>query len=222
METKRNGDIHFGIWMLLLITTPIFLTHVFTPATQALYIGDGSSVHNNIDFEDISSFQTSGYVRHKNTNCFLEGASVKVDGNRLIKVFVDSNEKDVNVLIILEDEKPLQTEIDKFVNNYKTQKFAFDGIFAMLGSHDCRLDDEMDISADGTYQYNGGRSLCGNEDDQRIKAGTWALDEKLRFVIFDRYEARKFQADINFLSDTMVALSGSYMGVPVSGEYVPR
>ena len=84
-------------------------------------------------------------------------------------------EKEVNVLVSLTDVKAPMADQLVFAKNYKTSRFSWDGIFAMLGSHDCRLDDEMDINIDGTYLYNGGSSLCGNEDDQRLKTGigTW-------------------------------------------------
>jgi hypothetical protein len=64
--------------------TPSYLTHNFDPATRALYIGDGSQIHNNIDFEDISSFTVDGSLFYKNTSCAVEGAFILVDGESVI------------------------------------------------------------------------------------------------------------------------------------------
>ena len=140
----------------------------------------------------------------------------------VITVKNGSVSKDLTVLILLDDVKPSQDNINTFAGDYRTSRFSWDGIFSMLGSHDCRLDDEMEINPDGTYLYNGGASLCGNEDNQRLRTGTWDMDENLTFVIFDKNQSHEFRANLNFLSDTMIALSGNYQGIPVSGEYVPR
>ncbi|RED92319.1 putative secreted protein (Por secretion system target) [Marinoscillum furvescens DSM 4134] len=37
--------------------------HEFTPAQKVLFIGEGVSVQNEVDFKDVSSFTVSGYVR---------------------------------------------------------------------------------------------------------------------------------------------------------------
>ncbi|MGB1017673.1 MAG: LamG-like jellyroll fold domain-containing protein [Chitinophagales bacterium] len=66
------------------VITPSYLIHNFSPATQALFIGDGSSVYNNIDFEDISSFTVQGSLFFANTSCPVEGATLKVDGDIVI------------------------------------------------------------------------------------------------------------------------------------------
>ena len=66
------------------VLTPTFPSHQFNPATKALFLGDGSSVHNNIDFEDKSSFVVQGTVffdqkRHgDNSNCPSEGVKISV------------------------------------------------------------------------------------------------------------------------------------------------
>lgn len=64
--------------------TPIFQTHQFNPGNRVLFIGDNSTIQNNINFEDISSFPVNGSVRYKETACFVEGASVLVDGSLVV------------------------------------------------------------------------------------------------------------------------------------------
>lgn len=66
------------------VLTPSFLIHQFDPSTRALYIGDGQTVHNNIDFEDISSFTVTGTVFYENTTCPAEGVVLSVDGNQVV------------------------------------------------------------------------------------------------------------------------------------------
>ncbi len=59
---------------------PIFGVHEFDPFEQLRIIGPGSSVHNGIDFEDISSFAVSGTVRYYNTTIPVEGVIISIDG----------------------------------------------------------------------------------------------------------------------------------------------
>ena len=61
--------------------TPVFFPHKFDPEERLLFIGDGSSVINGIDFEDISSFKVTGSLFYKDTNCPVKGAQLAIDGN---------------------------------------------------------------------------------------------------------------------------------------------
>ncbi len=65
--------------------TPRFLTHQFNPANKLLFVGDGSTILNAIDFEDISAFNVTGRLFYKNTTCPVEQAFLKVDGVNVIK-----------------------------------------------------------------------------------------------------------------------------------------
>ena len=60
--------------------TPKFQTHEFIPSSTVLFVGDGSSVLNGIDFLDDSSFPFTGSLFYKGTTCPVEGAFLKVDG----------------------------------------------------------------------------------------------------------------------------------------------
>ncbi len=64
--------------------TPIFETHEFEPTQQLRYVGDGSSIHNGLDFKDVSSFPVSGTVKYRNSYFPTEGISILIDGNPAI------------------------------------------------------------------------------------------------------------------------------------------
>jgi len=59
---------------------PSYLTHSFTPSSRSVFIGDASSVFNNQDFIDNSSFPVSGILTYKGTTCPVPDASLKIDG----------------------------------------------------------------------------------------------------------------------------------------------
>ncbi|WP_139957486.1 T9SS type A sorting domain-containing protein [Flavicella sediminum] len=61
--------------------------HEFDPVRKTLFIGEGSKVNNDKDFEDISSFQFSGYVRFNFPN--TEAANEKTSGSEGIKIYLD-------------------------------------------------------------------------------------------------------------------------------------
>ena len=66
------------------VLTPSYLVHEFAPSTNALFLGDGSSVHVGIDFLDKSSFKINGSLNYKNTTCGVKDATLKVDGQAVI------------------------------------------------------------------------------------------------------------------------------------------
>ncbi len=61
--------------------TPIFKTHEFDPKERLLFVGDGSTVINNIDFLDKSSFEMTGTLFYLGTNCPVKDAFLKIDGD---------------------------------------------------------------------------------------------------------------------------------------------
>ncbi len=86
--TGQNGsytmDIPYSGIGEVFTLTPAFLSHApFIPPNEALYIGDGSFIHNNVDFLDESSFSVSGTVFYAApfNNCPVGGASFRIDGN---------------------------------------------------------------------------------------------------------------------------------------------
>ena len=74
---------------------PSFLTHSFTPGSRAVYLGDASTVFNNQDFIDNSSFTVTGTLFYKNTTCPVPDGLLKIDGLAVIsngqQVVTDAN-----------------------------------------------------------------------------------------------------------------------------------
>lgn len=76
---------------------PVYLTHEFDPTNRILFMGEGSSIHNGVNFKDVSSFKVTGFVkvdpaafgfdRDSDTapSCFIEGATLLLDGKPLIQ-----------------------------------------------------------------------------------------------------------------------------------------
>ena len=59
---------------------PTMGIHQFSPAYLSRYVSASSLVHNGVDFEDISSFPVSGYVRYAGTDYPVEGCNINIDG----------------------------------------------------------------------------------------------------------------------------------------------
>lgn len=59
---------------------PQYQTHIFSPNSRSVYIGDGTQVFNNQDFTDISSFPFSGTLFYKGTTCPVPNVGLKIDG----------------------------------------------------------------------------------------------------------------------------------------------
>jgi hypothetical protein len=68
---------------------PMLAPHEFNPGYKTLFVGDGASVHNNIDFSDISTVPVTVQVFYNNTTFPVKGVWVKLDG----QVQVDKNEQ---------------------------------------------------------------------------------------------------------------------------------
>lgn len=64
--------------------TPIFDVHEFEPTQQLRFVGDGASIHNGLDFSDVSSFPVSGTIKYRNSAFPTEGVSILIDGNAAI------------------------------------------------------------------------------------------------------------------------------------------
>lgn len=64
--------------------TPVFDVHSFEPNQQLRFVGDGSSIFNGLDFQDVSSFPVSGTIRYRNSAFTVEGISILIDGKAAI------------------------------------------------------------------------------------------------------------------------------------------
>lgn len=98
---------------------------------------------------------------------------------------------------------------------WSASSFELEGV----GVEDCRLDDQMTFRSNGTYRYNGGLTLCGGDDNTRIKDGTFSVDTASATITFDQGTDIEYTANIQSLSATEVMLSGSYLGMTIEGKY---
>lgn len=60
---------------------PLFGIHEFSPNKKPIYVSPSSVVFNNVDFEDVSSFEVEGVVYYENTTHPVEGCNFYIDGN---------------------------------------------------------------------------------------------------------------------------------------------
>ena len=87
------------------------------------------------------------------------------------------------------------------------------------GLQNCRLDDLIIVNADGTYEYDGGDVLCGAEDSQRNRTGTWEIIDNGNNILFDEGTNREYTAKVNGLEEGTISLSGEYLGLEIKGVY---
>jgi hypothetical protein len=83
----------------------------------------------------------------------------------------------------------------------------------------CRIDDLMTFNSNGTYIYDGGKNLCGAEDDERIKSGTWKVFYSSDEILFDEGTDDEYLAKIIGLNESEIRLKGSYFLSEVRGKY---
>lgn len=120
--------------------------------------------------------------------------------------------------IAANDSLELKTNIDGGSSKvWRTSAFTLAGSSSFTS---CRLDDEMQFEADGTYMFNGGEQLCGAEDNQTFRQGTWELDFENNQVIFDKETSREVTADLIGSSEDELRLKGSYMMMEVRGIFI--
>ena len=101
---------------------------------------------------------------------------------------------------------------------WTSEGFTLSGV---SGFQQCRLDDVIVLKEDGTYQYNGGEILCGAEDNQKLKTGTWEINfDEGTLLIFNPGTQNEYQALVTGLEENTIVLSGSYFGLEVQGIYV--
>lgn len=99
---------------------------------------------------------------------------------------------------------------------WSTVAFTIEGI---SGFQNCRLDDEITLMDDNTYRYDGGTMLCGAEDNQKIKTGSWDFDEGSRTLTFDRGTTRESVFYIESLTAGEIVVSSYYYNYEVVGKF---
>ena len=113
-----------------------------------------------------------------------------------------------------------QAQFLEFLHGTESKSWDATGftIAGISGFQDCRLDDQIKIFADGTYQYNAGSLLCGAEDNQSTRSGTWTLDLAQSSIIF-QIDGDSFEALVIGLDSEGIVLNGSYAGLPLAAQY---
>lgn len=99
--TDENGNyviagINFSSGGSYFKVVPSLGIHRFDPTNKLLYISQESTVFNNIDFTDMSSFPINGRIVYKDTKYPVEGVMLKVDG----------------VVAVTKDKKPVMTDVN--------------------------------------------------------------------------------------------------------------
>jgi hypothetical protein len=109
----------------------------------------------------------------------------------------------------------------RYFHNNSTKTYAAISftLATLSGLQDCRLDDHMTIYADGRYQYDGGTLLCGAEDSEKLRSGTWVIIENGNALIFDQGTVREYRVNVDGLSESEIALTGGYLGLQIVGVY---
>ena len=62
------------------LVRPTMGIHKFNPTYQTRYVSSNTLTHDNVEFEDISSFKVTGVVYYENTTYPVEGCYLSVDG----------------------------------------------------------------------------------------------------------------------------------------------
>lgn len=63
------------------ILAPLFENHEFRPTNKVLFVGDGATTHNNVDFVDISSLPVTGNIVYEGSEFPVKNVYLKVDGS---------------------------------------------------------------------------------------------------------------------------------------------
>jgi len=84
------------------------------------------------------------------------------------------------------------------------QEFKLEGL---LGDQDCRLDDSMVLSLDGTYQFDAGSMSCGG-NDLKTKSGVYRVDYGNHKLIFDEGTSDEVSVTVSGLDQGVISLKG--------------
>lgn len=63
------------------LVRPVLGIHEFNPSYHTRYVSSNTLTHDNIEFEDVSSFKVTGVVYYENTTYPVQGCNLAVDGN---------------------------------------------------------------------------------------------------------------------------------------------
>ena len=99
---------------------------------------------------------------------------------------------------------------------WTTVGFTIDGV---VGFQNCRLDDQIQLHDNQTYDYDGGDMLCQAEDNQKLKSGTWELDASNRRLTFDKGTDTEAVFYIESLTADEIVVSSQYYSWKVMGSF---
>lgn len=99
---------------------------------------------------------------------------------------------------------------------WTTLEFTIDGV---NGFQNCRLDDQIQLNSDKTYNYDGGDMLCGAEDDQKLKSGIWEVDVDNRILTFDAGTDQEAIFHIESLNAEEIVVRSQYYSWEVLGKF---
>ena len=63
------------------LVRPVLGIHEFNPSYHTRYVSSNTLTHDNIEFEDVSSFKVTGVVYYENTTYPVQGCNLAIDGN---------------------------------------------------------------------------------------------------------------------------------------------
>ena len=143
-------------------------------------------------------------------------------GCQVIELGPELNEAENNQTI--EGPRNTPTSLEQFQEylfgtDSKTWQASGFTLAGISGFQNCRLDDRIEIRADGTYEYQSGDQLCGAEDQLRQRSGNWSLLFEERLIQFETGTGETFEALILGLDPQNIVLSSSYMGLAIEASY---
>lgn len=149
---------------------------------------------------------------------FLSSCSVSDDDE--VSTATDANGNVVNTvdngIVVATDSVNFRMLLtDSVFKEWKTSLFTLAGSTTFT---DCRLDDIMLLFKDGTYNYQGGK-LCGAEDNEMNRNGSWELDYSNKKIYFDKGSSNEYVAEVIGLLNNELRVKGAYMGMEIRGLY---
>ncbi len=127
--------------------------HEFDPVTRTLFVGVGNTIHNNIDFQDISSFPFSGYAKFLFDD--VEGVNFQSSGSEGVKIYLDGQSPLTN-----SNNAPYETDAQGYFN-----------VDVPIGHH------FLEFRKDGhTFTYGGRFPISGTWDFQDEVSGVEIWD----------------------------------------------
>lgn len=85
------------------------VVHEFDPNAKSVFLGEGNTVENGVDFEDISSFEVSGRIVYDFED--ETGSGTKSVGSAGVQIFMDGTTP-----LLDENENPIVTDSDGYFN----------------------------------------------------------------------------------------------------------